>query len=189
MPTSTITSEMDQKFKALTKGELSKMTGSELVNIYNTIAPLYGKNTIVKFRDLGTAIERTLEVVKLYQSGEETKAPAPKEKKAKQPKATRRMRFVFVPGKEIKIMRNKNSLRVKALELLAKGAKFNDVVDLINDFDKDREQRTGKKGNKNTIQRRAYELVRKMHYDFGYGINHDMTTDFIQLYTELKDKK
>jgi hypothetical protein len=56
---------------------------------------------------------------------------------------------------------------------------YQDIVDLIKGFDAGRG-----KGNANTIDRRAYELIRLMHYALGYGIKHDEVTGLISLYTK-----
>jgi hypothetical protein len=56
---------------------------------------------------------------------------------------------------------------------------YQDIVDVIKGFDAGRG-----KGNANTIDRRAYELIRLMHYALGFGIKHDEVTGLISLYTK-----
>lgn len=109
-------------------------------------------------------------------AGKPSTAPGPLDNL---PKANR-MSFSFKPLSSAKPPKGSpTSLRAMCFHLMSKGCKFQDVVTLIRDFDAGRG-----KGNANTIDRRAYELVRIMHYTLGYGIAHDETTGDLKLYTK-----
>lgn len=109
----------------------------------------------------------------------EPKAPkAPREKKAKPNKKPHGMYFNFPVGKpEVQRgVRDGDTLRGRCVELLLKGATFDKVERLVEQFDADKGRQS------KHVTRRAYELVRIMHYYLGYGIRHDQETGEIKLY-------
>lgn len=96
------------------------------------------------------------------------------------PKVGNRMSFAFKPLSSPKPPKSTaTTLRSLCYARMLKGCTFPDVINLIKDFDAGRG-----KGNDNTIERRAYELVRLMHYALGFGISHDESTGVIKLYTK-----
>jgi hypothetical protein len=96
------------------------------------------------------------------------------------PKAGVRMSFSFKPRSDAHPPKGTQiTLRSLFYDRMVKGCTFLDVIELIKNFDKGRG-----KGNDNTIERRAYELVRIMHYTLGFGISHDESTGVIKLYTK-----
>lgn len=95
------------------------------------------------------------------------------------PKSSR-MSFAFKPLTTAHAPKGSaNSLRSLCYARMNKGCTYRDVVSLIEQFDAGRG-----KGNANTIDRRAYELIRLMHYALGFGISHDEATGQIKLYTK-----
>lgn len=108
------------------------------------------------------------------------KAAARKTTAPKAPKVprTRRMDFNFKPMSAQKVPEG-DSLRAQAFRKLntENGVKFETIVKLVEKFDTDRGS-----GNSNTIERRAYELVRLVHYACGYGLEHNEVTGTIRAY-------
>lgn len=151
---------------------------SEIIDRYNAAAEAMGEKSVKKFRDKRTALRRTNEILArvrardLVRSKAESKptaAPAPRTRKK------RGMRFVFRPETKIRECKgtartnskDKRSLRHRAVDLLLKGASFTEVVALVKQFDKE----CGKEPK--FLDRRAYELVRIVHYYLGYGLRQD----------------
>lgn len=151
---------------------LNTLTLSELVGQYNEAAERLGENKIKKFSDRKSAIRRTEAIV----------ARLPKKRKRK----PRGMRFVFKPETEIRACTgsaktsgsDKRTLRQRCVTLLIKesGATFKQVEALVEKFDRDRGREP------QSVERRAYELVRIMHYYLGYGIR-ELEGKRIQIYT------
>lgn len=144
------------------------LTSAELVTKYNEAAQVRGLVAVKRFSDRRSAIRRTRS---LLESPVKKAKPAAKAKKAK-PAAERKksgMRFVFpYRGDEnFGKIQSENSLRGRAVTLLKAGAYFTDVVALVKQFDKDRGHGPGHQ------ERRAYEVVRLLHYYVGYGLKQD----------------
>jgi hypothetical protein len=126
--------------------------------------------------EIAAAGKRLAKVAKRPASRKST-APGPMDNL---PKVGNRMSFAFKPLSSPKPPKgNATTLRSLCYDRMLKGCTFPDVITLIKDFDAGRG-----KGNSNTIERRAYELVRLMHYALGYGISHDEATGVIKLYTK-----
>ena len=92
-------------------------------------------------------------------------------------KKKRIMRFKFPPMRDVRTCKNTKTLRSKCEKMLLAGATFDDVVKLVQEFDNSRKIKS------ETTIRRAYELVRLMHYSLGYGIEHNIDTGLIKIYT------
>lgn len=153
-------------------------TLSELVLIYNSAANEIGEKTVKKFSDKKSAVRRAIAITERLTAVLEERAkevvPAP----AKPARRFRTKRFVFKPDADIRPVKGNGSLREQCIDLLKVGAKFEDVEGLVAKFDQDRGKETV------NLERRAYELVRIMHYYFGFGIRHDVDGDgTIQIYT------
>lgn len=196
----------------MTTLDYSSIKTSDLLAIYNEAARQLGERTVNKFADKPTGVKRTQAIVArateiagfvewmkvnghaaAEQARKSTPPPAmvkvepvaaekkatkePAEKSAKA-KKERRMSFVFKPMKVQKAPKGVGSLRAICLQRLLEGARFDTVVRLVEKFDSGRG-----KGNGETIERRAYELVRIMHYQLGYGVSHDETTGMIKVYS------
>lgn len=176
--------------------DYSSIKASALLAIYNEAAKALGERTVTKFSDKPTGVKRTQAIVqraneiagfvewlKTQESVGPAKAAvaekkaAPVAAPAKVAKKERRISFTFKPLRTQKAPKGEGSLRTLCLAKLLAGAKFDAVVKLVEKFDTNRG-----KGNGETIERRAYELVRIMHYQLGYGIKHDETTGLIQVY-------
>lgn len=183
-----------------------------LLAIYNEAARALGERTVNKFADKVTGVKRTQAIVvraneivgfvewlKANGGVEAPKAEIKEEKpaakvaarseaptaekvekahQAKAAKKERRMSFAFKPMKSQKAPKGDGSLRTLCLARLKEGARFDTVIRLVEKFDSNRG-----KGNNETIERRAYELVRIMHYQLGYGVSHDETTGMIRVYS------
>lgn len=146
---------------------ISDLSLSELRDHYNGLAKQAGVPTISKFRDKATGQRRCQELEKQVKP------------KKKGERKKRGMRFVFpFNGREhLRSVRDEESLRGMCVDLLTAGATFDEVEKLVVEFDKRR------KRDPQHIERRAYELVRIMHYYLGYGIAHDQSTGIIKLHT------
>ena len=177
----------------------AELTGPEQVELHNLLVSNIGEGSQVrKFSDRKAGAKRILaklrtfgELLEAEQVEPATESPAPEKAKVKAapkgkpaPKAKterkkRGMRFVFpFNGRDnMRSIRDNGTLRAECVKLLQKGATFKEVEDLVVKFDAER----GKKSEH--VERRAYELVRLMHYHIGYGIAHDQKTGEIKLHT------
>lgn len=151
---------------------LTDKTLSELVGIYNVAATALGEKEVKKFSDKKSAIRRTTAIheklAASLPSADEPKEVADEPKKVVE-RRKRQKRFFFKPDAEIRRPSSKtgNTLRDRCVNMLAGGAFFKQVEDLCADFDKERGKEPA------NLERRAYELVRIMHYDFGFGLLQD----------------
>jgi hypothetical protein len=169
---------------AYTQAVLEQRGVSNLATLFNLIQTEMGTNKPVsRFSDKVAGVRRTWALLEEYQ-----KKTAPKVVKEKaQPKTplvngerkTRIKRFTFAPTNKVVNSKETGTLRAQCVELLKKGATFAQVKELVVKFDKD----TGRTRHEDKIERRAYELVRIMHYQLGYGIKHDIESDTIRLIT------
>lgn len=76
------------------------------------------------------------------------------------------------------------TLRDRVLaQMTTNGLTFEEVVVLVRDFDGDRIA-SGKdlRGSDEHQERRAYEILRIIHYNLGYGMRHDQTTGKITVF-------
>lgn len=169
------------------------LSGPEQIELHNLLVSNIGAGKEVrKFSDRKTGAKRVIdklvrygELVEAEEAGDDEPEQAAPKKKAKAEKKDdgerkkRGMRFVFpFNGQEhLRTLRNTDTLRGKCVDLLKSGATFKQVEDLVVEFDKER----GKPSEH--VERRAYELVRLMHYYLGYGIEHDQATGVIKLHT------
>jgi len=161
------------KFKGL-QHNLDSMSTAHLADMHNEAVEGTDIKPVKRFADKTSAIRRTKAAVEALSSKpakatvvETETAPAPAKVKK-----VRKMHFEFKPDNDgIRTVKSPESLRGRAVTLLAKdkdgngGATLGQVKSLIEKFDLKRG-----KGNAETIDRRAYELVRIMHYYLGYGI-------------------
>lgn len=135
---------------------LETLTTTELAAKYNEAAVTLGEKTIKRFSDKKAALRRTKEIIDRL----------PKEKKTRKPRG---MRFVFPyhGDDNLRKIQRAESLRGRAAAALKKGATYQEIVELVNQFDKDRGSSPG------NVERRAYELIRLLHYYVGYGMRQD----------------
>ena len=143
--------------------DLKSMSSKELVALYNK----HASKKVKKFKDKATALKRVKSVL-------------PKEKgtAAKGERKKRGMHFVFPFSGEVREVRSAESLRGQCVTLLKKGATFDQIQKLCASFDK-------KRGvTSESIERRAYELVRIMHHYLGYGLKHNEGSGVITLVTK-----
>lgn len=162
---------------------------AELVDQYNKASARLGDKPVKKFADRETAIRRTREqLIKFVRSIDEKLAdsvldntttledavrhvatqPAKKPAKAKATteRKVRQKHFVFKPLEEIRVPKA-DTLRGRAVALLKDGATLEEIEKLVKTFDKDR------KKDQINVERRAYELVRLIHYYLGYGLKQE----------------
>lgn len=184
-----MTQSITFKGHVYTEADIAARSGSGQAMLYNIIQTELGiKNLISKFSDKVTGTKRTWAL--LQQWAEKNAPVAKKEKPTPMPKnktprvggvrKTRIMRFTFAPDEEITTLKDPNTLRGRCVVLLKQGATFEQVKELVLQFDKD----TGRKTVPEFVGRRAYELVRILHYHLGYGIKHDIESGIIQLTTK-----
>ena len=162
-------------------------TASALVFAHNEAADALGEKSVNRFSDKESAMRRTLAMfAKAVAAGKATpdapaKADEPaKAEKAPKVKAVRQMHFTFpVDAAGIKPVKQDGSLRASCVSLLiGDGATLAEVVKLVEEFDARRGKAVG------NVERRAYELVRIMHYYLGYGMKHNAETGKIRLVTK-----
>lgn len=160
-----------------TEASLTALSAKELVALYNETAAQVGANPVNKFSDKKTAVRRTQNLLALIpvdapkadvEAQEEVPAPVEPEAPAAAPaeKKVRQMVFRFKPAKEQRAF-NKASLRGRAVDALLNGASFAEMQALVEEFDADR------KKVPHNVERRAYELVRIVHYYLGYGLKEE----------------
>lgn len=132
--------------------DLEQKTLSQLADLYNEAAKALNKKQVKKFSTREIAVRRTEEILE--------------ELKAQPQRATRQKHFVFDPILPVKEARE-NTLRMEVLKALKKGTTFESVKTLVEKFD-------DKRGKKHfNIERRAYEAIRLVHYQLGYGLKQD----------------
>lgn len=145
---------------------LKDMSTKELLVVYNEAAKKRGEKQVKRFADHTSALRRTKAILEQKPAA---KASAPAKTSTSAPVTSRKMRemhFNFKPDRDgIRQVKNEDSLRGRTVAMLKKGGTLPQVKQLIKVFDHDRG-----KGNAKTIDRRAYELVRIMHYYLGYGV-------------------
>ncbi len=163
--------------------DVSTLTSKAQVELYNLLADNLGGKGVTKFKDKVTATKRinaALDAWNELPDGSTSPAPEPvKPAKKKTERKKRGLRFMFpFNGKDsIRSIRSSGTLRGQCVALLTGGATFAKVEALVEQFDADR----GKVSKH--VLRRAYELVRIMHYYVGYGVDHDQATGLIKLHT------
>lgn len=177
------------------------LTGPQLVTLHNLALSNLEKPTgkrVNKFADKATALKRTEAVLVALDAEEDEFAPAgtptgpadPKPRaKAKAKRKPRGMRFVFRPEDVIKdcvgsiksVSKDTRTLRQRVLAKLTtkEGGTFEEVVEIVKGFDVDRAV-----PSKNE-RRRAYEVIRLLHYYVGYGLKQN--GDKIIAYSDPKD--
>ena len=173
---------------------LNLLSSSSLVELYNQIADSKGQTHVSKFSDKQTAVRRVwlaLGKIAMHEAddfmnlpiGENTMSPYTIEEfiddikktdkvildnlpdKREKPRKARGRHFVFPLG-DIK-QTNEKTLRSKVRDRLRGGATFEQVVEVVKQFDIDRGV-----AHKN-VERRAYEAIRIVHYYLGYGLKQD----------------
>ena len=163
--------------------QIQDLTNAKKVELYNQVAEVIGEKPVKKFADTKTANRRTWKILQDYKAlkqsgaidGEQDDDEGESEPEAPKDKKGRAMHFRFEKAEKVTPPRSPNSLRGQCVELLRDGAKFEDVKNLVEKFDNDRGV-----AHKN-VERRAYELVRLLHYYLGYGMTHDLSTGIIKL--------
>lgn len=147
---------------------LATMTIQELTDLHNRVASLTGGIEAIKFSDEISAQTLTWAMLSGDESPRQitrpTLPPIPWEKVTAAPKASRKKIFKFPAEKDIKPPKA-GTLRHDVLEAMRRGVTYNDVINLVREFD-------ARRGldEKNT-DRRAYEVIRLLHYYCGYGMD------------------
>lgn len=167
----------------------------ELVNLYNAVAAelavatkvLANFTPINRFVDRATGVSRLWKLLQTYNQYnlappevEEVKSVQIKKPKKEVFKKLRIRRFTLKPTEKPRILKDANTLRGRCATLLLAGGNFEDVKSLVRQFNEER----AKPASEEKVERRAYELVRIMHYYLNYGINHNIETGLIQLYAK-----
>jgi len=132
---------------------LNDLSSKELVAIYNELSD----KPVKKFRDKATAVDRTWAAVQANQEASKNS----------------RLSFQFPRKEEIKNHRA-NTMRARIVEMLQNGGAT---------FDQIQEATWGtKKGwSPKKIRTTTYEGIRLVHYQLGYGMNHNLDTGVITL--------
>ncbi len=195
--------DKDNMRKGVNEMNIDTMTGPELVVAYNEAAIKLGSNAVKRFTDRETGVRRTTKMVHAADEAlglivvpledaikkSVSKAPpvetTPISTSTKKTRKKRGMRFVFpLLGEPIRdckvtcttVSGDTRTLRHRCRDMLLTGATFGSVETLVVAFDED----VGKTSA--NVERRAYELVRIMHYYLGYRVSH--TDGVIQLHTD-----
>ena len=182
-----------------TPTDLTRFTPKQLVDQYNEFALAVGKEPVKRFADRQAGAKRLytlmLELQEVQPSALEAAevAESPKEKPevseltealeilgpvakkidlAAQAKPARRKREkVFNYPPSLDTLRNivEGSLRAQARDLLLKGATFEEVEELVRQFDVSK----GKPGD-HRISERTYGLIRLLHTYIGYALQEEV---------------
>lgn len=153
---------------------LATMTNQELLDLHNRVAALSGESEVESFPEDRIAQEMTWDM--LMGGTTDVRDPAPREKTDEFDRAAplkpaekvkRKMLFKFPAEKEIRPPKA-GTLRAQVLEAMRRGVTYNDVVMLVKDFDRQRGV------DEKNVERRAYEVVRLLHYYCGYGMDQDV---------------
>lgn len=137
---------------------MENLSTAELVALYNEAATELNKPLVKRFSDRKTALRRTEEIRK--ELARKVTPPAKTERKVRQP--------VFRLGNREPAVtkRQSGTLREQCEALLSgEGATFAEVEELVRRFDRERNKEP------QNVQRRAYGLVRLMHYQLGHGLD------------------
>lgn len=89
--------------------------------------------------------------------------------------------FNFKPFSVHRVPREGSYLSEGLSILSGSGCQFQDILNLVKDLDAKLNR-----GNPDSVDRRAYELIRDLHNLNGYGIHHDLSTGVIRAYTAAK---
>lgn len=151
--------------KTYTSADLMNMSMQELVDLYNQIQASKDGTEITKFSDKQTGIKRVTEALRMLANKDTTMEDDIKTSETKKVGKGREKHFNFPVGPEIKESRG-DTLRTRVRDLLQSsgGATFDEVIAVVKKFDDDRNI-----AQKN-VDRRAYEVVRILHYVLGYGL-------------------
>lgn len=167
---------------AINPETLSNREQAELYNLLNSNLGIDSR--IKKFQDGKTGTRRVIERLRDWASMDDvddqaTDQPSPEAEAPTTERKRRGMYFVFpFHGKDkMRAVRGTTSLRAQAIKLLLRGAKMENVEALVATWDQERGVAS------KHVDRRAYELVRLIHYHVGYGISHDQKTGVIKLHT------
>lgn len=153
---------------------LSEEAMPDLLKTYNKIATAHGETVVKKFADKKTAVRRVWAI--LQKHGKETKkvAKEPGEKKVR----TKRFNYVAVgapkpsreDSEENPVLRNMLLTRLNT----PAGISFNEAIDIVNEFDARRKKiKKPIRNNGKTIEVRAYEGLRLIHYYLNYSLKQD----------------
>jgi hypothetical protein len=170
------------KGQILTFEDLSKLSIKELVTTYNEIIKeVVDLRPIRHFRDHQTAVNRVWNILPEYEETIKVMVEVTKFEESPKKEVSKKLRirrFTLKPIEKVRVLKEKRTLRFRCAELLKNGATFEDVKNLVKEFNEER----NKPASEIKVERRAYELIRIMHYYLNYGIKHDIETGFIQLY-------
>lgn len=173
--------------RAYTPQVLGTMEMSELVDLHNRVAALRDGPEAWGFASLAEARELTWLMLLRLDTKTETQAPpvdppswypppAPNlrvthrrtEPAVEKVRVSRLKRFKFPPTSKVTPPRA-GTLRALVLELLSRdtGGTFAEVLEMVKTFD-------GQRGvEEKNVERRAYEVIRLLHYYNGYGLAHE----------------
>jgi hypothetical protein len=170
---------------------LQNLSLRELVDLYNEVVVELNAlgsvfPSVSRFVDRPTGVLRVWKLLQEYDKREkpastfveQVKAPEAKKAKKEVFKKVRMRRFTLKPTEKVRSLKDPNTLRGRCAALLKAGGNFEDVKSLVRQFNDER----NKPAPEIKVERRAYELVRIMHYYLNYGINHDIQTGLIKLY-------
>lgn len=147
---------------------------SDLLKTYNKIAAANGEAEVKKFSDKKSAVRRVWALLQKYGKATKKAAKEPTERRVRvkrfnyvavgQPKASRE------DAPDAPVLRN---MLLKGL-LSKDGLSFNQAVDVVKDFDaRCKQLKKPVRNNGKTIETRAYEGLRLIHYYLNYSMKQD----------------
>jgi len=135
---------------------LESMTNVQLVQLYNQKAALLGTKTVNRFADQKTAKRRVAEILAQAAKLESAK---PKRKNSRENPRGFNLPLGDNPKEPIE-----GTLRRRVFDAALKGVTFDNVVQMMLDYDAEVKQPT-----KNP-RGRAYKNIRMLHFYAGYGL-------------------
>jgi len=157
-----------------TEAMLAEESLGELLKTYNKIAKENGETTVNKFSDKKSAVRRVWAMLQKHGKATKKTAKEPSERRVRvkrfnyvavgQPKASRE------DSDENPVLRN---MLLKGL-LSKDGLSFNQAVGVVNEFDaRRRKLKKPIRNNGKTVETRAYEGLRLIHYYLNYSLKQD----------------
>ena len=157
-----------------TEAMLAEESLGELLNTYNKIAKEHGETIVKKFSDKKSAVRRVWSMLQKHGKATKKSAKEPSERRV------RVKRFNYVAVGQPKPSREDTDdnpvLRNMLLQRLLKpeGLTFNQAVGVVQDFDARRKKlKKPIRNNGKTIETRAYEGLRLIHYYLNYSLKQD----------------
>lgn len=157
-----------------TEAMLAEESMGDLLKTYNKIAEQHGEKTVNKFSDKKSAVRRVWAMLQKYGSATKKGVKEPSERRM------RSKRFNYVAVGQPKPVREDTPenpvLRHRLIKQLMteEGCSVNKAVEIVKQFDEDRRKIDKEIYSKpGTVETRAYEGLRLVHYYANYSLRQD----------------